>query len=261
MSLLGPSSRSDSPTVLNVHGCGVGRPLDGTGKTIVAGFHARLTGGAGRELLAAMERGMKNRVLLTARHSEDVTIAGARLSIHSVGSHQLTYMVVTQAGYPRRVVFGNAGAEMEAGFAMSLLPQLASETFDQVGLDLAQGSAAPASGSALRVVKLTSRAQQAMERVCSDFESPRNFDGITGIQAQVDEVTDVMRENMNQLLHNSEQISMLSDKAEMANSQAGFFSKTARDARRTAQCAEYKSRAIIWGAVAIAVFILWWLIF
>lgn len=261
MSLLSGSLRSDSPAVLNVHGCGVGRSLDGSGKAIVAGFHTRLTGGAARELLAAMERGMKERVPLMARHSEDVTIAGTRLSVHSVGSHQLLYMVVTRADYPRRAVFGRVEPEMEPGFALSLLPKLASETIDQVGLDLAQGSASPSSGKVLRIVKLTSRAQRAMERVCADFESVREVDRITNVQAQVDEVADVMRDNMNQILHNSEQLSMLSDKADMVNMQAGAFKRTARDARRNAQCEDYKSRAVFGGAIASVVFILWWWLF
>mmetsp|Transcript_39796 Transcript_39796/g.84835 ORF Transcript_39796/g.84835 Transcript_39796/m.84835 type:complete len:263 (-) Transcript_39796:786-1574(-) len=260
-SLLSGSARSDSPSVLNVHGCAVGRALDSTGKTVVAGFHTRLTGSTGSNLLAVMERGMKDRIGQMDRHTEEFTIAGVPLTMHSVGSHQLLYMVITRAEYPHRVVFGRA-AEMEAGFAMSsLLPQLASETSDQVSLSLAQGPTTPSSGSSVRRVVLPSRAVQAMERVCAGFESPRNYDTITDVQAQVDDVTGLMRDNVNQILHNSEQLSILSDKADVANSQAGYFSKAAREARQHAQCQEYKMRAVIAGVVLVGVWILYSWIF
>ena len=160
MSLLGKgAARSDSASALSVLACGVGRP-EGLGCT--AGFHCRVPGRAGAQVLAAL--GQFFATCTRAPKSEVATVAGEEVMLHAVGvERDLVYAVCTQASYPRRVVFGDSvlGAPHDAEAAnRGLLFQLARESFDLVELTLAPRGAP---SSSLVAVDLPARATQASE--------------------------------------------------------------------------------------------------
>jgi len=251
--LLGSTGRSDSASAVSVQACAIARCDCGS---VTAGFHCRVPGSAGLQLTKAMENVISSRVKSgkeAERYSGSTRIVDDPVTVHCIGDKQLLFLVVTRADYPARVVFG--GGDIETA-GKGLLTQLASETFDLVGVSLNQ----TLGGSGINVVQLPSRATQAMERVCSDFEAPASYDSVAGVQSQVDEVRGLMQTNLQSMLRNADQLSSLQEKADSTSAQAGSFARQAKHTRRTLQCEDAKMRLVLYGGGAAAgLLLLWWI--
>eukprot|EP00316_Scyphosphaera_apsteinii_P010044 CAMPEP_0119302246 /NCGR_PEP_ID=MMETSP1333-20130426/3879_1 /TAXON_ID=418940 /ORGANISM="Scyphosphaera apsteinii, Strain RCC1455" /LENGTH=249 /DNA_ID=CAMNT_0007304545 /DNA_START=17 /DNA_END=763 /DNA_ORIENTATION=+ len=249
MSLLGSSARSDSLGSLTVHACAVARTASEGCAT--AGFHCRLPGSVGAKLQQAMSSTIIKSFSCDKPFSDESRINGESITVHCIHSKELLFLVCTLSDYPKRVVFGS-GHNLEAA-EKGLLPQLANEIFDLVGLDLSF-----AADDGIKTAKLSSRALQAMERVCADYEAPAKYDSVSSVQAQVDDVRDIMQQNVQNLLQNQDQLTELQRKAEATRTYAGAFSKAATVARREVQWKDHKVRLFIGvGAFSLVALILW----
>ena len=252
MSLLGKKPRSDAPAALSVLACGVGAP-DGLG--CVAGIHCRVPGKhAGSEIKQAIRLFMCEAARHREPKSETATVDGEKVMLHCAGVGEFVYVACVQRSYPRRVVFGEAFGDQEAGSSRAgLLKTLSNESFDLVGLTLAprQGSA-----SGLVVVELPSRVTQALERVCSSYDDVGSRDSIHGLQEQVDEVHGIMQNNVDQMLDTMDGMERLGVKVEGMAGASKAFRGQARSNRRHMQWEELKWKLLIGGGILAVVLVL-----
>jgi len=106
--------------------------------------------------------------------------------------------------------------------------------------------------------ELSDRANLLGRAVRSDDPSASGA-SIQAVQEQVDGVTVIMRNNMQQLLEREDALSSLAKKAEATTRSAGAFHIKARGARRGMQLELCKTNLLIAAAVLLSILLLlWW---
>ena len=104
--------------------------------------------------------------------------------------------------------------------------------------------------------------QLLLERVCADHEDVGGKDVVLRVQGEVDEVRGLMRDNIDQMLVNTDKLSELRGKAdEMAGVSSSFYG-AARANRKKVEWESLKHRAMIAaGGGSVFLFFTWPLFF
>jgi len=254
--MLLPKNAARSDTALNVYGCAICHICSThepeLASAVAAAFHIRLPGSEGarlgillQQLLASSK--FQRDLIAKTRMTVDDASTGTAFSIHCMLAEGLVIISCTKQDYPTRIVFPNSTK------SKGLLAELATHATDTLGSEVFTTGAGM--GGTVRKVQLAPRMVQLLEHVCAEYEDPGNYDRITRVQQEVDDVRGVMQDNIDGLLTNQQELKSLQGKTnDIANASRGFY-REARTTRRTMQCQAYQLHAIA-GGVVIA-FLLW----
>lgn len=91
--------------------------------------------------------------------------------------------------------------------------------------------------------------------VCFRYENPANVDKLVAVNEKIDVVKSVMKDNINDLLQNTEKLEEIEKKSEMLNTQAAEFSKGSKELTTKMWWKKWKMRLLI-GGLIISVLIL-----
>ena len=121
------------------------------------------------------------------------------------------YFVVTAQNYPQRTAF-SLMEELKSGFK----EQWAHEVDDALPRSLTKGT------------------KRFLSSLASKFDNLEAVDKLSGVRAQVDEVTGIMNDNVTQMLKQGENLDVLSDKTNDLNYEASKFHKQSTTLKRQA---------------------------
>ena len=241
------------PPLINVLAAAAAKVQDGAA---CIGAHSRLPGAPGNALVRLMGKlvasekfraEINNKKQLTV--DDSATVPGTSISVHcTVLPDGVVLLVCTKQEYPRRLIFPPVDADLEGG-RRELLPSLAREVQAGLGPSVLR----PTPGTALRPEKLPASVSQGVENVCAEFDDPaRAGDKVAQVQQQVNAVKEQMQDNVNAMLQNADQLSLLQSSAEKAADSSKAFKATATEAKNEFRCQHHKMNFIIFGALAVA---------
>jgi ribosomal protein L14E/L6E/L27E len=81
------------------------------------------------------------------------------------------------------------------------------------------------------------------------YENPANVDKLVAVSEKVEVVKTVMKDNINELLQNTEKLEDIEKKSELLNKQASDFSKGTKDLATKMFWKKWKMRLLIGGLI------------
>ena len=142
------------------------------------------------------------------------------------------YAIVTNPSYPARVAF-------------TALEELQSEFSDY-------GSRVPSATEE----SLSKPARLVLKGVLDKYVSPGTADKLTEVQGKIDSVSSVMKENIEQILINNDQLDNIEAQSEALNLQAAAFQQQSVDLTNKMWWKMWKLRLLIGGLVVMVLIII-----
>jgi len=204
----------------NIRFVAVGRKSDGASSAIVVASHVFYTSGA----LPAKYAQVCNKVLQSDKVQEysRLTITDREVgTLHYDSDKDCVYLAVTSSEYPQRTVFKFLD-EVKKGFA---------EFHDSL-----HGATDNS---------LTKVAKKTLTALCAKYDNLEQMDKVAGVQAQVNDVTNIMKDNVNKMLENNDKLQDLDTKADNLRNEAHSFKKNATNLKKAMCWQNYKLTIII----------------
>lgn len=165
------------------------------------------------------------KVLRSSRVSENPRLSVVDREVGTINYMtfgDVIYVIITSQDYPQRTAFK---------LLEDLCTRFTASFGDQMAIASENG--------------LSSKAKKLLSEVCLEFDDLGRKDAVTGAIKQVEEVQGMMRENINIMIKQGENLEVLEDRTENLRQEAHHFNRQARTLRTTMAWRNAKLRMVL----------------
>lgn len=154
----------------------------------------------------------------------------------SIDERDRVYIAIATRAYPTRYIYSSSDGTTRG--ILGVMRQAVLERYEDIFLTCGPGG-------------LQSKASDILKSVCTEFNDLQSIDKIAHVQAKVDSVTGIMRNNIQMALKNTDRIEEIDDKAVHLRHSAEKFKNAGNQLKREMRCRYWKMMLLIGLVVAI----------